>query len=71
MSIKENNLDLFSERLTLELKGILSPLSGAEQSDVRIQEIGRHIAQFVFLKETQNSFRNKGGSNDKMRISWI
>ena len=44
---------IFSEKLLCELKEILKTSSSTELDDMELQEIGRHIAQFVLVKETQ------------------
>ena len=71
--VKGDNLNLFSEELTSELEGILALMTNAKQSDVEIQTIGRHIAQFVFLKEILGAVKPgaKGGLDDKERMSWV
>lgn len=45
------NLNYFSEKLTLELKSILESQFSVKPDGIELQEIGRHIAQFVLLKE--------------------
>lgn len=45
------NLNYFSDKLTLELKGILESQFNTNPDEIEVQEIGRHIAQFVLLKE--------------------
>ena len=52
----KNNLNYFSEELTSELKDILKMLFDVEVNNVEVQEAGRHIAQFVLLKETTGQF---------------
>ena len=49
-SIQEN-LNLFSEELGLELATILKSSYGTELSAIELQEVGRHIMQFVLAQE--------------------
>lgn len=48
-------LEFFSEKLTNELKEILERNSNKKFDDVELQDIGRHILQFVTIKEHQNN----------------
>ena len=69
MTSRKDNLSLFSEDLTSELRDILNLPTIAEQNNTEIQEIGRHIAQFVLLKESLGGF--DPSAICKIRERWI
>lgn len=47
--------NIFSKKLLSELKTILKTSSVLEPDELEFQEIGRHIAQFVLVKEAQKA----------------
>lgn len=47
----ERNLNFFSDKLASELEGLLASLCNAKPTETELQEIGRHIMQFVLVRE--------------------
>lgn len=60
---------VFGVKLISELKDIIKAKFDTEISDMEAQEIGRHIAQFVLLKESLGGF--DPSAIGKIRERWI